>query len=369
MTTPLLELDCVTKHYPVYKGLLRRRQIGAVRAVDGVSLTLDPGETLAIVGESGCGKSTMARIAMRLIDPTAGTVRFEGRDITGLDRSALQSLRRNMQIVFQDPYASLNPRMTVAELITEPMLVHDLGTPASRQARMRELLERVDLAPYHAARYPHEFSGGQRQRIGIARALALSPKLIVCDEPVSALDVSIQAQVVNLLKDLQKEFGMAYLFISHGLAVVKHVADRVAVMYLGQIVELTNKRELYANPRHPYTQALLSAVPARNPSRPRSWNVLGGDVPSPLNPPGGCRFHTRCPLVRERCRKDVPSLRSIGPEHQAACHFAETVPVFSAATATGEDAPNKLKRLRLYAQRRRMIPELGSSSSSGGDKP
>ncbi len=353
MTAPLLELEDVTKHYPVFKGLIRKKQVGAVRAVDGVSLQINPGETLAIVGESGCGKSTTARLAMRLIEPTAGSVRFEGRDITHLDRAAMRSMRRNMQIVFQDPYASLNPRMTVEELIAEPMLVHGEGTPASRRARVLELLRRVDLAPYHAARYPHEFSGGQRQRIGIARALALSPKLIVCDEPVSALDVSIQAQVVNLLKDLQKELGLAYLFISHGLAVVKHMADRVAVMYLGQVVELASKQDLYRNPRHPYTQALLAAAPEPDPTRREAWNVLGGDVPSPLNPPAGCRFHTRCPLVQERCRTDVPNLRSIGAGHSAACHFAETVPTFSHAAAAREESPSRRRRLALYEASRR----------------
>lgn len=349
MTAPLLELENVTKHYPVFKGLIRKRQVGAVRAVDGVSLQINPGETLAIVGESGCGKSTTARLAMRLIEPTAGSVRFEGRDITHLDRAALRSMRRNMQIVFQDPYASLNPRMTVEELIAEPMLVHGIGTAASRRARVLELLGRVDLASYHAARYPHEFSGGQRQRIGIARALALSPKLIICDEPVSALDVSIQAQVINLLKDLQAEFGLSYLFISHGLAVVRHMADRVAVMYLGQVVELADKAKLYANPRHPYTQALLAAAPNPDPAARETSSILGGDVPSPLNPPAGCRFHTRCPLAQKRCEHELPLLRSLSAGHSAACHYAETIPALVHKFGVGDSASRLHKRLAAFA--------------------
>ncbi|UHC20076.1 dipeptide ABC transporter ATP-binding protein (plasmid) [Methylobacterium currus] len=349
--TPLLELDDVRKHYPVHQGLILRRQVGAVRAVDGVSLRIAAGETLAVVGESGCGKSTLARLALRLIEPSGGAIRFEGRDVTRDGRAALRPLRRQMQVIFQDPFASLNPRMTVEEILAEPMVVHGIGDAASRAGRVRELLGLVGLASYHADRFPHEFSGGQRQRIGIARALALKPRLIVCDEPVSALDVSIQAQVVNLLKDLQAEFGLAYLFISHGLAVVKHMADRVAVMYLGQVVETAPARALYAGPRHPYTQALLAAAPVPDPARRAMRPALGGDVPSPMNPPAGCRFHTRCAVAQARCREEVPRLRPIGPEHEAACHFAETIPAF-ARFGEGARHPRLQARLALYEQKR-----------------
>ena len=352
MTQPLLELQGISKHFPVKKGLIRQKVVGTVRAVDEVSFKLMAGETLAIVGESGCGKSTTARLALRLLEPTAGRVLFEGEDVTHASGAKLRDLRRQMQVVFQDPYASLNPRMTVGELIAEPMLVHGVGTDASRRERVIELLRRVDLAPYHAARYPHEFSGGQRQRIGIARALSLSPKLIVCDEPVSALDVSIQAQVVNLLKDLQKEMGLSYLFISHGLPVVKHMADRVAVMYLGQVVEIADKHQLYNNPRHPYTQALLSAAPQPDPASRGSWNVLGGDVPSPLNPPSGCRFHTRCPLAQDLCKQQVPELKDLGTGQQVACHFEAQVPVFKHASHFASGAEKLQQRLGLFAKKR-----------------
>jgi oligopeptide transport system ATP-binding protein len=344
--TPLLQVDGLAKHYPVKQGIVLAKQVGTVRAVDGVSFSIAKGETLALVGESGCGKSTTARLVLRLIEPTAGTIRFDGVEVSGA--AELRQLRRRVQVVFQDPYASLNPRLTVGDAIAEPMEVHGIGDAASRKARVQELLGLVGLAPFHAGRYPHEFSGGQRQRIGIARALAVQPELVVCDEPVSALDVSIQAQVVNLLKDLQARFGLSYLFIAHDLAVVRHMADRVAVMYLGQIVESAPKRELFANPRHPYTRALLSAIPHPDPRRRGKVTPLGGDVPSPMNPPSGCRFRTRCPLAQARC-EEVPALREIAPGHATACHFAETLPAFDASAGEGL-APVAAQRLALYAQ-------------------
>jgi oligopeptide/dipeptide ABC transporter ATP-binding protein len=351
MSAPLLEVRDLAKHYPVRKGLLLAKQVGTVRAVDGVSFTLQRGETLALVGESGCGKSTTARLVLRLIEPSAGTLRFEDKDITGISGAALRAMRRRMQIVFQDPYASLNPRLTVAETIAEPMQVHGIGDAASRRARVAELLGLVGLRGFHAERYPHEFSGGQRQRIGIARALSVQPDLIVCDEPVSALDVSIQAQVVNLLKDLQRRFGLAYLFIAHDLAVVKHVADRVAVMYLGRIVETAAKRDLFAMPRHPYTRALLAAIPHPDPSRRGQVTPLGGDVPSPMAIPPGCRFHTRCPFAVDRCRQEEPALRTLADGHEAACHVAETLPP-AGLDFSGGLAPAAAVRLALYARAR-----------------
>ena len=319
MSAPLLEVSGLAKHYPIRKGVVLARQIGAVRAVDGVGFSLNRGETLALVGESGCGKSTTARLVMRLIEPSAGTIRFDGQDVTTASGTALRALRRRMQIVFQDPFASLNPRLTVGDAIAEPMAVHDMGNGAARQARVQELLSLVGLRPFHAGRYPHEFSGGQRQRIGIARALSVRPDLLVCDEPVSALDVSIQAQVVNLLKDLQARFGLSYLFIAHDLAVVKHMADRVAVMYLGRLVEIAETRSLFAAPRHPYTEALLSAAPNPDPTRRRKRIVLTGDVPSPLDPPSGCSFRTRCPYALPACAADRPPLRAVAPGHLTAC--------------------------------------------------
>ena len=312
--TPLLKAERLVKHFK------------AVQAVDDVSFELRAGETLALVGESGCGKSTVGRLLLRLIEPTSGKVWFGGRDLFGLAERQVRSLRREMQIIFQDPYGSLNPRMTVGDMLMEPLGLHGLHRKNPKQ-RVAELLNLVGLAAEHAARYPHEFSGGQRQRIGIARALAVEPRLIVCDEPVSALDVSIQAQVINLLQDLQRRFGLAYLFIAHDLAVVKHIATRVAVMYLGKIVELADKRALFAGPRHPYTRALLSAIPVPDPSLVRKRMVLQGDVPSPYNPPSGCRFRTRCPYARERCAEEEPLLVS-----GVACHFWEEIEPFSATS-------------------------------------
>ena len=348
--TSLLEVEGLAKHYPIRRGLLSRAS-GAVRAVDGVSFKVSRGETLALVGESGCGKSTTARLALRLIDPTAGTVWFEGTDITDLQRAPLRALRRRMQIVFQDPFASLNPRMTVGAILEEPLVVHGIGNAPARQARVAELLGLVGLAPYHAARYPHEFSGGQRQRIGIARALAVEPALVVLDEPVSALDVSIQAQVVNLLDDLQKRLGLSYLFIAHDLAVVKHVADRVAVMYLGRIVETGPKDQVFADPRHPYTRLLLSAIPRPDPHRRLARQAAQGDLPSPANIPAGCRFHTRCPYVIPVCRTEDPALLPTGPAHLSACHRAAELPPLDAEQSHAAP-PNAARRLALYAERR-----------------
>ena len=324
--TALVELEGLVKHFVARRSVFGR-SLATVQAVDGVSFTVEAGKTIALVGESGSGKSTVGRLVLRLLDPTAGAVRFEGRDIFALDAAELRAFRRQAQLVFQDPYASLNPRMTVGAMLAEPLALHAIVPAARRRERVAELLDMVGLNPSFAARYPHEFSGGQRQRIVIARALAVEPKLIVCDEPVSALDVSIRSQVLNLLRDLQRRLGLAYIFISHDLAVVKHIADRVAVMYLGRIVENAPTEELFAHPRHPYTQALLSAIPLPRPRARRDRTILPGDVPSPINPPSGCHLHLRCPHAIERCRVERPELIADG-DHATACHrWQELAPV------------------------------------------
>jgi peptide/nickel transport system ATP-binding protein/oligopeptide transport system ATP-binding protein len=325
----LVEVRDLVKHYPIRSGIVFRHDVGAVKAVDGISFDLEEGETFALVGESGCGKSTTARAVLRLIEPTSGSIRFEGEDITAAGPGRLRALRREMQMIFQDPFASLNPRMTVRGILREPFTIHGLEA----DGKVETLLEMVGLLPEHAGRYPHEFSGGQRQRVGIARALALNPKLIVCDEPVSALDVSIRAQVINLLEDLQAQLKLTYLFIAHDLSVVRHIADRVAVMYLGTIVETAPTDDLFERPSHPYTQALISAVPVPDPNRERARRriLVSGDVPSPVNPPSGCRFRTRCPKFanelseaeQQRCIDEPPALVDRGEGHPSACHYAE----------------------------------------------
>ncbi len=358
---PLLRVENLVKHFAVKTGFFGRRK-GAVKAVDGVDFAVAPGETLALVGESGCGKSTTGRLVLRLLEASAGAVYFDDTNIFDLGGEAMRGLRRALQIVFQDPYASLNPRMTVGEMLSEPLALHGLAIGA-RRARVEELLRLVGLSPHHVRRYPHEFSGGQRQRIGIARALAVEPRLIVCDEPVSALDVSIQAQVINLLQDLQRRFGLSYIFIAHDLAVVKHIADRVAVMYLGKIVEIADKRSLFAEPRHPYTQALLSAIPLPEPALKRQRLILQGDVPSPLNPPKGCRFHTRCPYARERCRSEEPALEAggleDGLEHRTACHFWREIELPAGLVPSAADlTPNpQLAKLQAFFTRRAESPQ------------
>jgi oligopeptide/dipeptide ABC transporter ATP-binding protein len=339
----LVEVKDLVKHYPIRSGIVFRHDVGAVKAVDGISFDLEAGETFALVGESGCGKSTTARCVLRLIEPTSGTINFEGEDITTAGTSRLRALRREMQMIFQDPFASLNPRMTVRGILREPFAIHGLDADGKVEA----LLDMVGLLPEHASRYPHEFSGGQRQRVGIARAIALDPKLIVCDEPVSALDVSIRAQVLNLLEDLQSRLGLTFLFIAHDLSVVRHIASRVAVMYLGTIVEVAPTDDLFERPSHPYTQALISAVPVPDPNRERSRRriLVSGDVPSPINPPSGCRFRTRCPRAQEKCALDEPQMREVAGGHFVACHYplvgeqAEPTKPLETAVTVGAETP------------------------------
>lgn len=328
--TPLLKVEHLHKEFPTGSGFMGGKfSKKVVSAVNDLSFEIRAGETFGLVGESGCGKSTTGRAIMHLDPPTSGKVYFEGRDISKMNKKELKAMRREMQFIFQDPYASLNPRMTIGEIISEPMVIHGIGTPEERIERVRELLDVVGLNPEHINRYPHEFSGGQRQRVGIARSFILRPKLIICDEPVSALDVSIQAQVLNLLKDLQKQYGTAYLFIAHDLSVVQHISDRVAVMYLGKMVELSDWESLYAEPNHPYTQALLSAVPIPDPDvqQNRKRIILAGDPPSPIDPPSGCRFHTRCPIAQAKCSEETPEFREIGEGHYCACHYAAPFPI------------------------------------------
>ena len=336
----LLRVEGLTKYFAVDQGIIASKLSKKVHAVDGVDFSVNSGETLGLVGESGCGKSTTGRCLIRLIEPSDGTITFEGKDVRAMRGKALQEYRREVQFIFQDPYASLNPRMTIGEIVAEPLIVHKAGTKEERLARVKELLEVVGLNPEHINRYPHEFSGGQRQRIGIARALALNPKLLICDEPVSALDVSIQAQVINLLDELQDRFGLTYVFIAHDLSVVRHISDRIAVMYLGKIVEVGGWQGLYDQPHHPYTQSLLSAVPVPDPEKQRSRQriILEGDVPSPIDPPSGCRFHTRCPIAQDVCHHEEPALREVAPGHQAACHFAKPFPIDLGADAPAAEA-------------------------------
>ncbi|MCR8965135.1 dipeptide ABC transporter ATP-binding protein [Brevibacillus halotolerans] len=320
MVEDLLVVNRLKKYYPITGGVFAR-EIGAVKAVDDVSFRVKRGETLGLVGESGCGKSTTGRSILRLIEPTSGEVLFEGKNVARMKREEVREIRKDMQIIFQDPFASLNPRHTVGKILEEPLIVHRINSSKERSKRVHELLEVVGLSSYHAGRYPHQFSGGQRQRIGIARALILNPKLIVADEPVSALDVSVQSQVLNLMQDLQKEFNLTYLFIAHDLSVVRHISDRVGVMYLGRIAELADKDELYTNPLHPYTKALLSAVPVADPDKKQERIILQGDLPSPANPPSGCTFHTRCPHVMDVCREKRPEMLASRENHLVACHL------------------------------------------------
>jgi len=325
----LLNVENLTKYFPIKRGVIFQKEIGRVRAVDGISFFINEGESFGLVGESGCGKTTGARSILRLIEPTGGVVNFKGENILTYNRRRMRKLRREMQIIFQDPFASLNPRMIVGDIVGEPFLVHGVGDGKGRKRRVEELFDLVGLNPEHAKRYPHQFSGGQRQRIGIARALTLNPKLIICDEPVSVLDVSVQAQIINLLVDLQKEFGLTYLFIAHDLSVIRHFCDRVAVMYLGKIVELAGNEDLYSQPQHPYTQSLLSAVPLPDPKKEKKRKriILKGDVPCPINPPSGCRFHARCPIAQDICSKVEPELREVKKGQWAACHFAKPNPI------------------------------------------
>jgi peptide/nickel transport system ATP-binding protein len=355
VVTALLEARSLVKHFVAARSAFGRPK-AFVRAVDGVSFHVDAGETLALVGESGCGKSTVSRLVLRLIEPDQGEVRFQGRDLLGMNSRNLRAFRRDAQIIFQDPYASLNPRMTVGQILAEPLLLHNLVPEARRGERVAELLRLVGLEPRFARRYAHEFSGGQRQRIAIARALAVEPKLIICDEPVSALDVSIRSQILNLLRDLQQRLGLAYIFVSHDLAVVKHIADRVAVMNLGHIVEIADAEILFASPRHPYSRALLSAIPVPKPGAKRSRIVLEGEMPSPIDPPSGCRFHTRCPYVIDRCRLDAPQLLPSTAGHLTACHRASELPSADAIIPASSTFSPKLERL---------VAAFGSQNGSG----
>jgi len=342
--TAVLEIEGIVKHFVASRSVFGR-PTAHVKAVDGVSFSVEAGQTLALVGESGCGKSTLSRLVLRLIEPDAGNIRFEGKDLRGLNSRELRSFRRHAQIIFQDPYASLNPRMTVHQILSEPLALHNLTPPARRRARVEELMRLVGLEPRFSRRYPHEFSGGQRQRVAIARALAVEPKLIICDEPVSALDVSIRSQILNLLRDLQDRLGLTYIFVSHDLAVVKHIADRVAVMNLGQIVEMADAETLFKHPRHPYTRALLSAIPTPNPGTRRARLLLKGEMPSALNPPAGCHFHTRCPYVIERCRVERPVLLDDSEGHATACHRSAELPPPDALLLASEGFSPALERL------------------------
>ncbi|MBK3664593.1 dipeptide ABC transporter ATP-binding protein [Bradyrhizobium diazoefficiens] len=362
----LLEVEGLVKHFVADRSLFGRA-LAHVKAVDGVSFSLDAGKTLALVGESGCGKSTVSRLVLRLIEPDAGSVRFDGRDLLSLDAGALRAFRREAQIIFQDPYASLNPRMTVGQILTEPLALHDLVPPARRRERVEEILRLVGLEPRLARRYPHEFSGGQRQRIAIARALAVEPKLIICDEPVSALDVSIRSQILNLLRELQDRLGLAYIFVSHDLAVVKHIADRVAVMNLGCIVEEADADALFAQPRHPYSRALLSAIPLPQPHARRAKVVLQGEIPSALNPPPGCRFHTRCPFVIDRCRTEAPELMADATGHAAACHrVSELPPADTILPAAAGFSPVLGKLVAAFSRKTEGAPPPGVGIQSAG---
>ncbi len=362
MTEGLLEVRDLSKTYTISQSLITRRK-QVLRAVDGVSFSLKRGETLALVGESGCGKSTTARLAMRLIEPSAGSVHFDGSEIGALRGSPLRRFRRHMQIIFQDPFASLNPGMTVWQTLEEPLIVNDLGDQATRRERIDEVMQQVGLSPEYARRYPHEFSGGQRQRIGIARALIVRPQLVVCDEPVSALDVSIQAQVINLLGDLQTQLGLSYLFISHDLAVVKHISDRVAVMYLGKIIETAPKQDFFARPRHPYSRALLSAIPQPNPRERLNRMALSGEIPNPINLPQGCRFHPRCPFAVDRCRKEEPTLSDVGADKAVACHRVDDLPDWEGSPDPLDIlSPAARRRVAAYAARTR--PQLPTTNNS-----
>ena len=364
----LLQVNNLRKHFPITQGIVFQRQVGAVKAVDGITFDVANGETLGLVGESGCGKSTAGRTIAKLLEPTSGSIMFDGADITGYSRSEMRPLRSELQMIFQDPFSSLNPRHTVGTIVGAPYRVQGVLSDKDIKTRVQGLLERVGLNPEHYNRYPHEFSGGQRQRIGVARAIALQPKLIICDEPVSALDVSIQAQVVNLLEDLQSEFGIAYIFVAHDLSVVRHISDRVAVMYLGQIMELADRDTLYSQPRHPYTHSLLSAVPLPDPDSGarRERILLTGDLPSPINPPSGCVFHTRCWKAQEQCKVEVPLIREIAVGHQIACHFPEDRPVFGQGGPTIHGAAPTEQDLNAEEHDRELLDPAASSEAAIG---